>query len=656
MSWPPGRRLSAILFLAVSVAASTASTNVLVLYDSSGASVGQLHAMMLANLLGHFQLGYRLRPIEEYKSGQLASHPAVFYFGTVFNQPLPPAFLQDALAATNPVCWFKYNLWQLSSAAAYSNQFRSRFGFRFDYMDDSALRVVRYKGEEFGKDPTEIELGHTTILKPMKARAIAMAGIPGGVDSFPYIVRASNFWYIADSPFSFISEEDRYLVFCDVLHDILNSKHPEIHRALIRLEDVDPTFPPQRLRDISELLRSLEVPFGIGVIPIYSDPTGVYNNGIPRHQSLSQSPDFIEALRYAATNGGELFLHGYTHQYLSAPNPYTTVTGDDYEFFRVVLDGQNNVSFYGPVPEDSMAWAQERVTAAMREFNSAGLIPLGWVTPHYAASSTDYQVFATNFSRTYQRVLYSDSAGGYSGQFFPYPIIRDTYGQNVIPENLGHIDPVGWRQYPKRLPADIIRAARKNLVVRDGWASTFFHPFLDSNLLREVITGVEALGYRYVAPTAALLTGFVPASTNHTTFPGQSVTLSFKTIGPRPVTFQWRHNGALLAGQTNSTLRLTNLWAKQSGAYTLEARNQFGTSIAVAIVRVAGPPCSITRATNGAKISFRALASHRYVVERSQDLRSWTTWTNFLGDNSLHTLRDNQIDQGSRYYRLRVLP
>jgi len=39
----------------------------------------------------------------------------------------------------------------------------------------------------------------------------------------PYAIRMKALWYIADVPFSYMAEGGRYLVFCDLLHDILGS-------------------------------------------------------------------------------------------------------------------------------------------------------------------------------------------------------------------------------------------------------------------------------------------------------------------------------------------------------------------------------------------------------------------------------------------------
>jgi hypothetical protein len=72
----------------------------------------------------------------------------------------------------------------------------------------------------------------------------------------------------------------------------------------------------------------------------------------------------------------------------------------------------------------------------------------------------------------------------------------------VLPENLGSIAPTAWHQYKSRRPADLVRAARANLVVRDGFASFYFHPFLDLELLKQTVEGIEALGYEFVSPAS----------------------------------------------------------------------------------------------------------------------------------------------------------
>ena len=72
----------------------------------------------------------------------------------------------------------------------------------------------------------------------------------------------------------------------------------------------------------------------------------------------------------------------------------------------------------------------------------------------------------------------------------------------MLPENLGSIAPAAWHSYKAREPDDLVRAARANLVVRDGFAAFSFHPFLELDLLERTVEGIEALGYEFVDPAS----------------------------------------------------------------------------------------------------------------------------------------------------------
>jgi len=506
--------ISAATVAAQNLTAANANS-VLILYDSTGQYgwIGEIHSKLLANLLGHFSCPFQIAPVEGYHAGNISQFKAAFYLGSVYNNPLPAAFLQDALAGNKPLCWFKYNLWQLDDGSTLGTQFETKFGFRFDFIDATGFNTIRYKGESFFKNPLDPDVGRSTILNPSLASAPALAIEDVTSNSIPYAVCANNFWYFADAPFSYMSEEDRYLVFADLLHDILQMDHPHNQRALLRLEDISPTYRPELLRQAADYLADAGIPFTVSVIPVYTDPLGYYNDGIPEIATMSSVPQFVETLKYMVAKGGQLVMHGYTHQYSNVPNPFTAVSGDDYEFFRVTYDGQTNLVDYRPLPEDSRTWVQNRLNSGLDEFRKSYLSPVAWETPHYAASALDYPLFATTFPLTFQRVLYFDSTETHpAGQFFPYVIERDFYGQKIMPENLGNIDPSSTN----RLPADLIRAARKNRVIRDGWASAFFHPYLDLSYLQELVSGIRGLGYKYVPLTDSgpMITRMVRSATN----------------------------------------------------------------------------------------------------------------------------------------------
>jgi uncharacterized protein YdaL len=642
------------------VASPPNSTNtVLILHDSSGdfGWLGELNAILLGNLLGHFPLSWQKAAVEDYRSGDIDEFRMVFYLGTTFDHALPPAFLEDVMTTSKVVCWMKYNLWQLGDATSYGAAFRSRFGFRFDFMDSSGFTNVAYKGETFWRHPADPELGRAAILNTNIAVAPALAMRHAPPEAIPYILRGSNFWYVADVPFSYMSEEDRYLVFADLLHDITGIDHPESHRAIIRLEDVDPSYPPALLRGAANYLQSQSVPFAVATVPVYSDPFGIYNGGEPERIEMSRAPEFVEALRYMIGRGGQLVIHGYTHQYDSLLNPFTGVTGDDYEFFRVTYDAETNLVDYMPVPEDSRHWVMGRVHAGLREFDQARLTPVAWETPHYAASALDYGVFAETFPLTIQRVLYFDSSGHVAGQFFPYVIERDVYGQKIMPENLGNVDPDQWHQYPPRLPRELIQAARKNLVIRDGWASGFFHPYLDLAYLRELIEGIKALGYTYVPLSDTVAPTIVEEPQSATVVLGADVMWRVAAVGTEPLRYAWRHNGSPLAGATNSSLSLSNIRPVHAGTYAVEVQNQFGiTTSTGATLTVTAPPLRIQNA-NGITLGFDALAGIAYGVEYKNSFADpdWQSLATATGVSGNVTVPDPAAaGQPMRLYRLRA--
>ncbi|MBE7517880.1 MAG: DUF2334 domain-containing protein [Thermoflexaceae bacterium] len=533
--------------------ARAATGQCLVLYDGDGqwGWIGNVHSSLLVNLLGRFlPAGSRSnttvrKPVSQYRAGDTEKYAATFYLGSVYDSALPAAFKTDVMKTTRPVVWFKYNIHQLAWTAP--DAFRERFGMAlYGNVSWPTYSNVRYKGQAIRRSPLDPEVSWMDPVDPAKAQAVAMIEDTSGSGwPIPYITRSGNFWYVGDIPFSYISEEDRYMVFADLLFDILGVAHPESRRALVRIEDVDPTADPADLRRVADLLSAEGVPFSVGVIPMFRDPWGTYSGGAPVSLNMSESKEVVAALKYMQSKGGELIMHGTTHQFDSVANPYNAVSGDDFEFFRATENADHTLTFVGPVPGDSSSWCNGVVSRGQRELAKSGLSVIGFEAPHYAASAVDYRVFAQKFDLTYHRALYFESqpvtsrtgSGGspgttskvktatdsfratatassetpaplnFGGQFFPYVVTRDIYGQKILPENLGNIEPERWPDpvagpYPTRFPADIIRAAQMNLVVRDAWASFFFHPFLPIQYLADTISGIKGAGYTFVKPSA----------------------------------------------------------------------------------------------------------------------------------------------------------
>jgi uncharacterized protein YdaL len=518
---------------------TTPPKRALVLYDlpvgTGWDKLGYAYAIMLRNLLGHFEAEVAMVPVRDYVPGSVENHDVTFYLGSAYDHPLPETFLAEVSNTSKTVVWFKYNLWQMAWNAAYD--FTPKTGINYvgllgmNALPSSAdpnpgfYDTVRFKNLDFVKyyqydagrnvinaDP---DIGHVAIADATKAQRLVNIHNPKLARSVPYITRAGNFWYVADLPFSFIGPRDRYLVFSDLLHDMMGSTHGFYHKAMVRLEDVGALVSVQAMKDLSDHLSTRTIPFSVAVIPRYVDSLGAYNGGVPEEVPLAQANNLRTSVNYARQRGAELVMHGFTHQYGTMRNPHTGVSGDDYEFWNIV-DNK-------PVAEDSIEWALGRMNNGLTDMNAIGWRPIAWEAPHYHTSPLAARAAPQLFSKTYQRVVYftSDKPDLFAaqnkdfavGQFFPYPIRKDHYGQYVIPENLGNIeydirtiDPTSNFNYTAD---DLILNAKYAKTIRDGVASFFFHPFwLEPELgvpgmadFQKTLDGITALGFTWIAPS-----------------------------------------------------------------------------------------------------------------------------------------------------------
>ena len=305
---------------------------------------------------------------------------------------------------------------------------------RFDSI--SGFLNVRHAGTVFAKGEPNLNVIEIGNRKKVAVVATAFSGKTRR--ELPYIVHADNLIYIADSPFASAGDGDRYLLFADMLHDILGEQHEENGRsAIIRIEDVNPMDNPNRLREIADILSARDIPFLVGVSPFYVNP----GEGV--RVSLTDKPELVDALRYMVQNGGTIVMHGVTHQYKG-------VTGADYEFW----DESTN----GPIKDETVEGISRKLELGIQEFTRNGLYPLVWETPHYTASFKLYQTVARYFSTAMEQRLSIEDFD--FSQFFPYVIHRDLFGQQILPENLGYVPleetPEESRPYVQR----IIQGAR----------------------------------------------------------------------------------------------------------------------------------------------------------------------------------------------------
>jgi len=88
---------------------------------------------------------------------------------------------------------------------------------------------------------------------------------------------------------------------------------------------------------------------------------------------------------------------------------------------------------------------------------------------------------------------------------------------------------------------------------------------------------------------APVAPSIVSQPVNQAVVEGGNVSFSVTANGTAPLTYQWRRNGANLAGATSATLNLTGVTTNQAGSYTVVVNNSVGTATSSAAVLTVNP-------------------------------------------------------------------
>ena len=476
--------------------------------------LGENDARQVASLLTHFRARVSLlplAPVPDSLDQVIENSDALFCVGVDPQFDYPVEFLQTIDRYPGTLVWMNNGVEQFLNMTGNSH------GMSFIEKRHDEGISVRYKQIDLVK----VDPAWNAIKINDEERCHVWSWLVKGDQQWPYIVQSGQFWYIADLPTAFVIEGGRHIVFSDLLHDILREYHAQKPLALLRIEDVHPLTDPKVLRKIARLLKAESVPFSVSVVPFYLDPES--NLAV----SISDRPEFIDALQELVRSGGTIVLHGSTHQLRGESTA-------DYEFWDALSNG--------PLFSDSREYVRQRIETALNEMERAELYPVTWETPHYAASQLDYGVINRYFSTAYERRQTLDLHG--SDQLVPYLINRHMSGGRIIPENLGYV-PLDQQE-----AAAILTAAQHQLLVRDGIASFFFHPFIDLSVLKKIVQGMKELSYQFSSPR---MTQNIVQAPNYCVLTG-SGTVELDCQGCRVHEFFIDENGKLQRQTISDTL------------------------------------------------------------------------------------------------------
>lgn len=525
---------------------------------------GPINAIMLANLLGHWpQYEIRVRPISDFETADLEACKSTLYLGTSPDSEIPEAFLSDYFTSSKRIAWVGFGQQELDKEDfertfqhVVSGQLEAD---RSDPKKPAFFQHVSYKDRLFKKSVDVyggVAEGAFSAVRFVPTRESSKDYVLANLihntnrQMSPYFLRNGSKFIVGDVPFSYMHEGDRYFAFADLLFDILDEQplRPQ-PLAFSRTEDIHGSYELDLLGAAHAAHQSEDVPFSMAHIPYFADPFDAFGTGkITKPQPADAKPDFLAFIRkLQGDQRNTIVWHGVTHQFGNMKNPHSGTSGDDYEFWNMV-DNK-------PIGDDTPAWTLDRLAQGLPVFQAYGKAPRFWVTPHYHASATNARVFADVFPWQIGRVTYFSSSfgarftipavdrsasiampsvtadalkaqseklyrdrdtkseGGLT-QMFPFEIYRDVYGQRIVPETLGYMSYATSEQTSfLRSADDLLADARRNIVVRDYWASFFYHPYIfsmkedggigrfkgDTLELRKLLIGLKLLGYQFTS-------------------------------------------------------------------------------------------------------------------------------------------------------------
>ncbi len=450
----------------------------------------KVYAQMIMNLVGGIRdVNPVMKPVSQYQAGEAQNSKHTIYIGSTFDNPVPAALIQD-IAAGASVSWVNYNIWQLGDTL--TSLGLSYNGIQtVDAVNSNAattFNTVDYHGYSFKKD-TSAGMEMVQLTTSGAAQVISYATNANGGQT-PYAIRSGNFWYVADLPLTYVTETDRYLVFADLLPQMVGVATTCSPKAVIRLEDISPYVNSAEVGRVVDALTQANVPFGVATFPYFIDEPG--NTSL----TFANNPNTLNVLKNAQSSGlGEIFQHGSYHMYQGLLNP-SGISGLDWEFWNI----NNNLPITGFTADQAVA----RIQAGKAELEAQGLLPVGWVTPHYAAPIDFLPRFKDVYFRQYERRFIA-SGDILTGQFMPYPV-RDIYNRTLlIPENTNFIG-------ANNTLANVYEKAKANRALNCPWLGMFIHPYVFDPAytqpgatsiasLQQFIADVRALGYEFVLPS-----------------------------------------------------------------------------------------------------------------------------------------------------------
>lgn len=196
-----------------------------------------------------------------------------------------------------------------------------------------------------------------------------------------------------------------------------DNKHRKNKKAFIRFEDFTAgdkylsQSALEKVRVVADYMDEEDASFSVAWVPKYVNNTNHIYNDVSQDESMINS-NFVFTLDYLLDRGGNIGLHGYTHQYGDA----NSISGSE----------------FGDKGYNKESEIRSRVESALEIANKLNIPISYWETPHYRTNVEQQKIFEEYF-----KIIYEPSIKVYNKKI----ITSKTNGvTKYIPTPLSYVD------------------------------------------------------------------------------------------------------------------------------------------------------------------------------------------------------------------------
>lgn len=233
----------------------------------------------------------------------------------------------------------------------------------------------------------------------------------------------------------------------------------------------------EKVRKVADYMNENNEYFSVSWIPRYINNSDKIDNDISKEETMENS-NFIFTLDYLINRGGNIGLHGYTHQYKDTDSVIGAEFGDD--------NCNDSEEIRG------------RVESALNIANNINIPISYWETPHYKTTASQQKIFEEYF-----KIIYEPAIGIYNKKII---ISKNNSITKYIPTPLSYVEDDNGEGMLSRIRENKnqefslfyhLSMEIKSIDVSIDNNGEIIYKYDDNSILKKIVSLADELGYRF---------------------------------------------------------------------------------------------------------------------------------------------------------------